>query len=168
MIFDWRPIEPGQYYWGYTDSGSGIDLWIRVSTHRNTWTYGSYTWYGWRAMITDSAVRTSRLDYIVAAIIINRQSIECMIHMILNEYDSVTWYWMNMTVLLDIEWIWQSYLILNDYDMCYKIDKMNRCDVCCMIWHGIWSWYDWHDIHEMNRRDMIDRDEQTWHDLHEW
>ena len=40
---------------------------------------------------SDSAVRTSVLDYAVAAII-NRQSIRCMIHMILNEYDSVTCY----------------------------------------------------------------------------
>ena len=85
----------------------------------------------------------------------------------MNEYDNVTGYWMTMTVLLDMDWIWQSYLILNDYDMCYMINKTNRYDICYMIWHDlydgkeIWTWYDWHDLHEMNRHDMIDRDKQT-------
>ena len=37
-------------------------------------------------MITDSIARASELDYTVAAII-NRQGINCMIHMTLDEYD---------------------------------------------------------------------------------
>ena len=59
--------------------------------------------------VTDSVVRTSVLDYAVTAII-NRHSIRYMIYMtlnehdsVMNEYDSVTWYWKNMTVLHGLE-----------------------------------------------------------------
>ena len=71
-----------------SDSESGIDLWIRVSTHRNTWkgTYGSYIWFGWRAIITDSVPRGSELEYAVAAII-NRSSIRCMMCTTLDQCD---------------------------------------------------------------------------------
>ena len=37
--------------------------------------------------VTNSIARANELDYTVAAIIINRQGIKCMIHMILDEYD---------------------------------------------------------------------------------
>ena len=49
-------------------------------------TYGSYEWFGWRAILTDSTVWTSKLDYTVAALI-SRKSIKSMIYMIAVIYD---------------------------------------------------------------------------------
>ena len=48
-------------------------------------------------MITDNIVQTSELEYTVAAII-NRQSMNGMIHMILDECDIT--HMVNMTVLI--------------------------------------------------------------------
>ena len=72
----------------------------------------------------------------IAAIILNGQSMTYMIHMVLMEYDRVTWYWMNMIVLLDTGH--------DMIDMTYMNDSYEQ-KIKYMGWHeyGGMTWLIW-------------------------
>ena len=77
---------------------------------------------------TDSTVRTSELEYTIAAII-NRQGMSCTMHMILDECDIA--YMVLMTVL-----IWYMVLCVEYTYMVMIWDELH--DMSWSIWYMIW------------------------------